>query len=539
MKSKNVNNTPNVSQLLVDPSIPTTIPKYVDPLPLPAVLSPKHTHNGYDYYEIVMQKIQQQLHSAFNPTTLYAYEGVYPGPTIEAKKNLPVKVKWINDLPVEEHLLPVDTTVHGAEPDKPKVRTVVHLHGGHVPPESDGYPEAWFTNGFAQVGPNFTTQVYNYPNIQRATMLWYHDHALGITRLNVYAGLAGLYFLRDKFEESLNIPKGKYEVPIVIQDKSFNSDSSLFYPSGPDNPQPGLPFPSILPEFFGNTILVNGKVWPYLEVEPRKYRLRFLNGSNSRFYRLKFNVPITWVQIGTEGGFLENSVPLTELLLAPAERADVIVDFSTLNGQSILLTNDAPTPFPSGDSVDPDTTGQIMQFRVTLPISRPDTTEIPNKLLPIERLNPSNAKKVRDLALVESTDQYGRLMLLLNGLMWHDTVTEKPQLNSIEVWNLINPTPDNHPIHLHLVQFQILNRQPFNVDHYMATGEIIYTGPPIPPDPNESNWKDTVRTDLGMVTRIIAKFDDFTGLYVWHCHILEHEDHDMMRPYEVIKKPHK
>jgi spore coat protein A, manganese oxidase len=521
----------------MDPSIPSTITKYLDPLPIPSVLAPKNTISG-DYYEVVMKQIQQKLHSDFPATTLYAYEGLYPGPTIEAKKNVPIRVKWINNLPVDQHLLPVDTTIQGAEPDKPRVRTVVHLHGGHVPPESDGYPEAWFTNGFKQVGPYFTNKVYYYPNSQRATTLWYHDHALGITRLNVYAGLAGLYILRDEFEESLNIPKGKFEIPLVIQDKSFNSDGSLFYPSQPDNPPPGLPNPSIVPEFFGNTILVNGKVWPFLEVEPRKYRFRIINGSNSRFYRLKFDIPVIWVQIGTEGGFLEAPVPLTELTLAPAERADVIVDFSTANGQSIILTNNANTPFPDGDPADPDATGQIMQFRVTLPISQPDNTEIPS-LLPIERLSPSQAAMIRNLTLEESTDEYGRLLLLLNGLMWNDPITEKPLLNTVEVWNLINLTPDSHPIHLHLVHFQILNRQPFDVEHYMSTGEIIFTGPPVPPDPNETGWKDTVRAEVGMVTSIISRFNGFTGIYPWHCHILEHEDHDMMRPYKVVKNPHK
>jgi spore coat protein A, manganese oxidase len=537
MYPQNVKDLKDSGTLSVDPSNPLSIPKYVDPLPVPSVLPPKYADEEGSYYEITMKKIKQKLHSDFQETTLFAYEGLYPGPTIEASRNVPVRVKWINKLPVCQHLLPVDTTLHGAEPDEPRVRTVVHLHGGEVPPESDGYPEAWFTNNFGQTGTFFTTKVYYYPNEQRATTLWYHDHALGITRLNVYAGLAGFYILRDRFENSLNLPRGNFEIPIVIQDRSFNSDASLFYPSQPENPTERTPNPSIVPEFFGNTILVNGKVWPFLEVEPRKYRFRLLNGSNSRFYNLKFDHPVSWVQIGNEGGFLENPVPLTELLLAPAERADVIIDFSRLRGQSIIMTNDANSPFPIGDLADPNTTGQIMEFRVTLPLSRRDTSEIPDKLPPIEKLNPAVARKTRDLTLDESTDKFDRLILLLTGRRWDKQISEKPCFKSIETWRLINLTPDTHPIHLHLVHFQVLHRRPFDVGHYMQADELIFTGPPVPPDPNESGWKDTVRAEVGMVTSIIAKFDGFTGIYPWHCHILEHEDHEMMRPYEVIKKP--
>ena len=211
-----------------------------------------------------------------------------------------------------EHLLPVDRTVHGAEPKHPSVRTVVHLHGGRVRPENDGYPEAWFTKNFKNKGTKFVHEVYYYPNCQRSTTLWYHDHAIGITRLNVYAGLAGFYLIRDEAEEQLNLPSGKYEIPLVIQDRSFylsgERRGELFYPSLPDQPPPPPPpNPSVVPEFFGDTALVNGKVWPYLEVEPRKYRFRILNGSNSRFYRLRLNSGQNFVQIGTDGGFFRGT----------------------------------------------------------------------------------------------------------------------------------------------------------------------------------------------------------------------------------------
>ncbi len=512
-----------------DPSNPATIPKYVDRVPVPAVLEPKFRQPDETFYEVTMRQVRQRLHKCFPETTVWGYEGSYPGPTIEARRGERVRVRWVNDLP-STHLLPVDKTLHGAEPPNPEVRTVVHLHDSVVPPDSDGHPEAWFNNGFSEVGPKWEHEVYEYPNDQQATTLWYHDHALGITRLNVYAGLAAFYLLRDEVEDSLNIPKGKFEIPLVIQDRSFNADGSLFYPAQPDPPVPDVN-PSVVPEFFGNTILVNGKVWPFLRVEPRKYRFRFLNGSQARFYNLKLETNQPFFQIGTDGGFLEKPVEVTEILLAPAERADVILDFTNHENECILLTNSANAPFPAGDTADPNTVGQIMQFRVTLPLSEPDTTVIPPFLTTIERLN---SEKSRDLTLVEDTDvPFGRLLLLLNGKMWDDPVSEKPVLNTTEIWRLINLTPDTHPIHLHLVQFQILDRQPFDVPLYESSGVLSFTDPASPPDPNESGWKDTVRANPGEVTRIIARFGPYAGDYVWHCHILEHEDHDMMRPFTV------
>lgn len=518
-----------------DPSRPETIEKFVDPLPIPRVLQPKGTDNGATNYEVEMLQVNQRLHKCFPETTVWGYDGSYPGPTFEVRRNELVRVKWVSNLP-DTHILPVDKSIHGAEPPNPEVRLVVHLHDGNTPADSDGHPEAWFTSGFAVVGPKWVHEVYEYPNLQEATTLWYHDHALGTTRLNVYAGLAGFYILRDDNEDSLNLPKGKFEIPLVIQDRSFNTDGSLFYPRQPDPPQPGLPDPSVVPEFFGNTILVNGKVWPFLEVEPRKYRFRLLNGSDARFYRLRLSSGQPFFQIGVDGGLLEKPVQVDEILLAPAERADVILDFSGFKNQCILLSNDAPAPFPDGDLPDPNTTGLIMQFRVSLPLSEPDTSSIPSHLNTIEWLKESEAAVIRDLTLVESTDVFGRLLLLLNGKMWNDSVTEKPILGTIEIWRLINLTVDAHPIHPHLIRFQILDRQPFNVVHYKNTGKIVFTGPAIPPDPNEKGLKDTVRANPGEVTRFIAQFGDFPGDYVWHCHILEHEDHDMMRPYEIIQQ---
>jgi spore coat protein A, manganese oxidase len=511
---------------------PLLIP-FVDRLPIPGVLKPISRNRVSTNYAVRMTEFRHKLHRDLPRTRLWGYEGKYPGPTIEAQKNKLIKILWLNRLP-RRHLLPVDKTIHGADKGAPQVRTVVHVHDGVSPPDSDGHPEAWFTRGFRQTGRFFKRKVYRYPNRQRATTLWYHDHALGITRLNVYAGLAGFYLLRDKKEQSLNLPRGKYEIPMVIQDRTFNKDGSLFYPKKPTPAPRNIPFPSIVPEFFGDTILVNGKVWPFLEVEPRKYRFRLLNGSNARFYTLSLSSSQPFVQIGTDGGLLRKPVTVKQLILGPAERADVIVDFSKHKGKTITLKNSAPTPFPSGAPVNPRTTGLVMQFRVTVPLKGKDTSSIPPRLSCIPRLSPKMARKFRNLPLVETTDKFKRLQLLLDNKRWDEPVTEKPRLNSVEVWKLINTTKDTHPIHLHLVTFQILNRQRFDVQRFNKTGKLIFTGPPVPPAPNERGLKDTVRANPGEVTRIISRFGPFSGDYVWHCHILEHEDNEMMRPMRIL-----
>ncbi len=495
-----------------------TLAKFVDPLPRPGILRPTGKKRGALYYEVPMTQFVQKLHRDLPPTKVWGYHGTYPGPTIEACVDDPIYVKWINSLP-HKHLLPIDHTLHGAEPPTPDVRAVVHLHGGNVPPQSDGFPEAWFTPGHSAT--------YFYPNAQQATTLWYHDHALGITRLNVYAGLAAFYLLRDKAEAKLNLPRDPYELPIVIQDRTFQKNGQLFYPNQ------GVTHPVWVPEFFGDTAVVNGKVWPYLEVEPRKYRFRLLNGSNARFYRLKLSSGQPFVQIGGDQGFLPHPVLVDELILAPAERADVILDFSHHKGAHITMTNDAPAPFPGGGG---GALPEIMQFRVKKTCSGHDTSSIPGTLPAIYRPGTAHVAKVRPLTLNEYLDAQGNsIMLLLDAKHWDDPITEKPKRGTTEIWELVNLTGDTHPIHLHLVHFFILDRIPFNQQAYEKSGKIVYTGTPIPPDPNERGPKDTVRANPGQVTRILVPFDSrFTGEYVWHCHILEHEDNEMMRPYKVI-----
>ncbi|KGP72816.1 multicopper oxidase family protein [Pontibacillus yanchengensis] len=507
--------------------------KFVDELPTIPTLKPNAILNGVPYYEVTMLQCHQQLHRDLPPTTIWGYNGMYPGPTIEAFSHQLIRVCWKNQLPTK-HFLPVDKTVHGAEPPNPEVRTVVHLHGGATPDYSDGYPEAWFTNDFQQVGPYFVTKTYDYPNLQPSTALWYHDHAVGITRLNIYAGLSGFYLIRDTQEQMLNLPRGNYEVPLLVQDRSFNEDGSLYYPCEPEEPVEGV-CPSVVPEFFGDTILVNGKVWPYLDVEPRRYRFRLLNASNSRFYNFSLSSNQFFYQIGSDQGLLEQPVMTKEILLGPAERADIIVDFSTQFGNTITLQNSAPSPFPGGDPPNPETTGLILQIRVIRPLCSLDQSTIPYYLTYMPTLSENLASKNRLLSLDMAKDAYGREIHLLDNKRWADPITECPKLGTYEVWSFINTTEDAHPIHIHLVRFQVLDRQPYNVDVYQQTDEIVTTGSKIPPPLNERGWKDTVIANPGEITRVIFAVGPFSGLYVWHCHILEHEDHEMMLPYIVIK----
>jgi spore coat protein A len=528
--------------------------KFVDALQVPSTLSPTGMPNNRPFYDVKMRPLAKKLHRDLPATALWGYNGQYPAPTFEVRRGKPVSVKWENQLP-GAHFLPIDPTIHGAEPPTPAVRTVVHLHGSKSMPASDGYPEAWFTNGFQKTGPFFETKVYHYPNDQQATTLWYHDHALGITRLNVYAGLGGgLYLIRDDHEDSLGLPSGNFEIPLVIQDRFLNPDGSLLYPvedNGGD-PDPRVP-PVWIPEFFGDTVLVNGKVWPFLEVEPRRYRFRILNASNARFYHMTLQeawasgAPLgrpgpAFLQIGSDGGLLPAPVTLTDMLMAPAERRDIVIDFTDQQGKNFLLANDAPAPYPDGDDVIP---GEIMLFKVSQRLSSRDTSRVPHVLNSVPLLSPANAVKVRDLVLSEldSAPPFENpIMAMINDAHWDDPITETPKQGTIEVWRIINTTGDAHPIHVHLVQFQIIDRRPFNPDTF--PGSLDYTGPAVTPGRDERPaWKDTVISLPGTVTRIIAKFDLPPGadpkpgdrfLYVLHCHILEHEENEMMRPYTVL-----
>ena len=484
---------------------------FVDPLPIPAVAQPSGTKPApsrasqrVPYYHVAMREFATKVHRDLQPTRMWGFAGGSPGPTLEAQSGQALLVEWANELPLA-HFLPIDHAIHGAENDKPDVRAVVHLHGGKVPADSDGYPENWYTPG--------KSATYFYPNEQDAAMLWYHDHSLGINRLNVFAGLFGVYLVRDKVEEALDLPRGRYEIPLVICDRIFDKGAQLYYPVSED------PRGVWISEFAGDAFLVNGKLLPFLDVAPRKYRLRVLNASNSRFFDLRLANRLEFHQIGSDQGLLSAPVALTDLQLAPAERADLIVDFAGHAGEQIVLHNES---------------FQVMQFRVAKTAAAAGKP-LPATLRPVPRIAESSAMRTRELALVEVDDQVARPMeMLLNNARWHDPITEKPLLDSVEIWSLINTSDDSHPIHLHLVKFQILDRRNFERFAYTSRGVLKYLGPVTPPDPNEMGWKDTVTAHAGMVTRIIVRFEGFAGRYVWHCHILEHEDNEMMRPFEVL-----
>ncbi|MEI6449616.1 MAG: multicopper oxidase domain-containing protein [Actinomycetes bacterium] len=610
--------------------------------------------------------------SGIGPTTVWSYASMmnplpvaqggtlnYPALTVEARYNRAVRVKWINGLVDKNgdylpHLLAVDQTLHWANPpggpggtDKHgmdpapytgPVPIVTHVHGAHTTQDSDGFPEAWYLPNARNIPAGYATggtyyeqfkkefekrwgttwqpgsAIFQYPNDQRATTLWYHDHTLGMTRVNVYAGPAGFYLLRggpDDLKGAAlpgpapqrgDAPGLTYrEIPIAIQDRTFKSDGSLFYPDNraffeglnvpgrePQFPGEGelrIPFipdmvpggmesdiePIWNPETFGNTIVVNGKTWPYLDVEQSRYRLRLLNGSQARFLILKLDNGMPFWQIGSEGGFLPNPVRLTELLIAPAERADVIVDFSRVpEGTHVVLENLGPDePFGGGEPGDafepanPDTTGQVMQFRVG-PRHAADPSVAPAALR-LPELTPIGAPvRSRDLSLNEmmsmtvkvkevEEDEKENVVFDPNGeafgpreallgtynpatkvvtpMKWMDPVSETVKRGQVEQWAFHNFTADAHPIHVHLVQFQVVSREV--VDPEVSPHGDLGAGAVLQPAAWEYGFKDTVIAYPGEITRIKARFD-IAGMFVWHCHIIEHEDNEMMRPYRVV-----
>ncbi|MCA9289636.1 MAG: multicopper oxidase family protein, partial [Phycisphaerales bacterium] len=497
----------------LDADCPVVLEPFVDPLPIPAVAQPlKGRPGGAATYQMDITEFTQQLHRDLPPTTVWGYAGTFPGPTIEATTDEPVTVLWHNDLRDEtgalrtEHILPVDLCLHGPDTEGATARTVAHLHGGHIPWLVDGYPEFTALPG--------ETQEYVYPNHQPAATLWYHDHALGITRLNVYMGLAGFYLIRDADESALSLPTGEYEIPIVIQDRSFHADGSFRYPD------------TWQEMYFGDTIVVNGAVWPYAEVKRGKYRFRLLNGSNSRTYTLALDDGRTFRQIGSDGGLLEAPVALTSLTIMPGERADIVVDFQDDPlGAEILLVNSAPAPFPGAAGV--GVVPNIMKFVVTGGAAYSDP--LPDTLRVIEPLDEAEAVIERDFELRKYTTECNGSWWLVNGVDWHH-IHEYPVLGTSEVWRFINRSGMAHPMHMHLVFFQVLDRQMFEV----VEGEIVPLGDPVPPAPNEAGWKDTIRVEPNELVRVIARFEDYTGRYAYHCHILEHEDHEMMRQYQTV-----
>jgi spore coat protein A, manganese oxidase len=516
------------------------VPHFTVPLPIPV----KATPVGPNTYHITQRQTQQTLHPRLGKTTVWGYDDgshgpLYPGPTIEVKKGTPTTVRYTNQLP-KTHLLPVDTSI--VPGGKATVRTLTHLHGGFVSGANDGNPYATKLNGEKTRGE---TQTVHYPNKQRAATLWYHDHAIAITRLNVYAGLAGYYLIRDKNDTGhepnpIGIPGGNYEIPIVIQDRIFTLDGELFYSDEREWE----------PEFFGNTVVVNGAPFPVLKVEPRKYRFRFLNGSNSRFYNLQISGGPPFNHIGSEGGMFDRPVQRRRILMLPAERADVIVDFSGFKGKNLVLKN---LKLPAGVS-SPATPPlpEIMLFRVGPKVTHRGPAKIPKRLPgSLPRFGAPDRK--RYITLEEILDEDGDpIRSIIDGRRFEAPVNIRVPAGAVEDWLLINLTADTHPIHLHEPEFQVVERRRFDVSGYRralkkarAAGNPnpnpapFYTSGPLPRQTDDHGFKDAVSANPGVVTRIRSPFELPPGVrgtqkYVFHCHILEHEDNDMMRPFEVI-----
>ena len=693
---------PGSGQVALDPAI-NAIPQFVDPLPHFAGLRINAKEGG----KLIVEAVKTQQVALSTGTQLlngkigtdpgagmgnyFAYRiskdggntwfgPLWPAFTVEAQKGNKLDIELRNKLNGSSYKdvniaadktvmmdgVPVDGDM--TLPYEGSIPIAMHLHGGEVSSKSDGGPYAWFTPDYALKGkgwgPNGVGKVLHYPNVQEAATLWFHEHSqLGLTRINVYAGMAGFYFLRGRDEEIDKLPgwskddlvlektpddrtvadvlhPGAYlpEIEIAIQDRMFDQNGQLYYDVS-DVPNPEL-HPLWNPEFFGNVITVNGKSWPYLSVAPRKYRFHFLNGSNARFYNMWLLNPNTgangpaFIQVGTDGGMLDSPAVIDPangdfLLMGPGERADIIIDFSKVTVGTVLnLMNNAANPYPSGDPVIPGFTDRIMQFVVNgkmvdgkdKNLTGTDKSKVPATLrsVPLVKLTDFagnlNTKPdvIRQLVLNEVQGAGGPKMVLLNNSRYMSmdpamnefgAVTEKPVEGTTEKWQLINTTMDAHPMHMHLVQFQLVSRQAFDMPKYMNDYMALFMNPggfyskpdpnmpmmymggegppmnydikngdgavggnpaitpyllgsPIPANPNERGWKDVIKANPNEVMTYMVRFaptelplwwpkslskfsfDPSEGPgYAWHCHIVEHEDNDMMRPMNVLPNP--
>jgi FtsP/CotA-like multicopper oxidase with cupredoxin domain len=649
-------------QLLLDGML---IPKFLDPLPVAGDITVVDATTlelfgvpGESAFDIHIREFQSQILPAGYPASwVWGYLtdddlvglGIRPsylGPVIVAERGVAAAPTYLNELPpgISSNvlpLLPIDLTLDWANPGgidctpiggvlpmtcqspyfADAIPVATHLHGGEVSPSFDGGPDAWVTQeGPGQThGEGFPGNTYDYPNEQQESTIWFHDHALGITRLNVYAGLAGLYPIIDPDNPPLAAMPAfpQYDIPLILQDRSFDTSGQIFYnlASNPQ-PNPGV-HPFWIPEFIGDTIVVNGKTWPYLEVEPRQYRFRFVNGSNARFYDLSMKPGLKFAVIATDDGYLQTAISTSNLVIGPGERYEVIVDFGKMKNKNVTMYNSARTPFPGGEKPTKNGTDTVMQFRVTLPldVTIPDTIIVgenddtigtpirPTPLVPIaDGFDPVNGIR-RQLTLNESIGAGGPLDLVINNTKFNQAEilpgcttplcreTELPAIGDTEIWEIINISADAHPMHTHLVSFQIIDRTGFNAAAWLTQYDALLLangvgdgeGPPNqynvknadgaiggnpaigpflrldtrkPPEPYEMGWKDTAIMYPGEVTRIAVRWAttdipvggvsvgentypfDPTALegpvgYVWHCHIIDHEDNEMMRNYVV------
>lgn len=629
---------------------PKLIPKFEHELFVPSAMPCGKSSDTCHYYEIALRQLQvQMLPPSMNlNTTVWAYGSVSntasfvtPSLPIEAKVGTCVRIKWLNQLVDAKghflsHLLPaVDQNLHWANPlgpvDSPAespvlssyegpVPMVPHLHGAHTSEESDGHPLAWFLpaavnlgSEYAEAGSKYAaykaqsahawergSAVYEYPNTQPASMLWFHDHTLGMTRLNVYAGAAGTYILRDEPLTNITSAPSDFsstsptsspslafvlpapDIPLVIQDRSFLSSGELYYPLWREETE-GFEFaedfprygeaacagypsdvkPMVVDEFFGNTILVNGRAWPRLSVSPSRYRFRVLNACNARFlqmslHRVNHSQSETFFVIGGDGGFLPGIASMTSVLLSPAERLDVIIDFTNYTqGEQLVLRSEGPEWVPT----DPLSSGLIMRFDISLPPLAVDPSTPPLELifpssssslpvlppsllsLPVRKvavLPDTLSKSVRlsvnnSIASLdcynESIPFFGPISALLGnedangefiGRQFHEQITEQVEVNVLEIWEIHNLSPDNHPMHFHQTHFRVVDRL-----------NLLNRSISSLPEGWETGLKDTVNINPDEITRLLISWER-PGLSVWHCHVLEHEDNEMMRPLLVV-----
>lgn len=461
-----------------------TLARFVDPLPVPPVLTPmgarpdpRDPGRQLPFHRVLMTEAAVTIHRDLPPTRVWTYGASFPGPTLELRRGQPVQVEWINALPPHPFW-------PGQPHDASSARAIVHLHGGRVPPDNDGAPDA-------AIPPGRSLAVV-YPNAQDAATLWYHDDARGIARANLNAGLMGLALVRDQHESSLDLPSGPHEVPLVLCDRVLGQDGQL-RPAG---------------DAAREAHLVNGRLFPFLAVEPRRYRLRIVNASTARTYDLAFGEGAPPVhQIGSDQGLLAAPLPAATTPLAPGERADLIVDFGHLGGRTVVLAS-GPIEF--------------MQFRVA-PGPGPRERPLPAQLRAVPSPDPARAATTRTLVLA--------------GKPRPANAGERSRLGSTEIWSLVNTTPDMHPIHLHLVRFRVLDRQRFDPAAFAAGGKLQAAGVATPPESGEGGWKDTVRAEPGMVTRILVSFEGYAGRYVWQCQHLEHGPTEIAGTFQVVGPP--
>ncbi|PWA44760.1 cupredoxin superfamily protein [Artemisia annua] len=544
---------------------PSKLEMFVDEIPdMPRI-------KGYDVVhgvpvsktlKISMFQKHWKFHKDLPPTKVFAYgetkhTATVPGPTIEAMHGVSTYVTWKNHLP-SQHILPVDDTIPTAIPRKHKgIPTVVHLHGGIDEPQSDGNSHSWFTSGFKEVGPMWSKKTYHYHNKQQPGNLYYHDHAMGLTRVNILAGLFGAYIIRDnKVEAPLGLPSGdEFDRTLIVVDRGFRTNGSIYMDTKGNNPSV---HPVWQPEYFGDVIIVNGKAWPYMNVRRRKYRFRIINSSNARFFKFFFGNGLRFIHVASDSVYNEESVMVKEILMGPSEISDVVVDFSKSKTNSAILHNGAAYPFPGGDPVN-ENNSKVMKFIISGKREY-DSSRVPKKLLKYPAPKLSEVSKTRYIAMYEYASAIDEpLHLYINALSYDDPVTEKPKVGTTEIWNVINLTEDNHPLHIHLGLFKVLDQTNItNIDEFRdcmnklnnaqkCNIEKYATGNKLSVEPYEKGWKNVYKMQPGVLTRIIVKFAyihtnasypfDATAEpgYVYHCHILDHEDNVMMRPLKLVK----